>query len=173
MSIDTTRIRCTVCDYEYFERYQPIELKCAFGPGTVTYYRTRCHECDRIRDAELLPSLTRLKRELLCLRGKGFSAWLRWIMPSHHARIRDKQNMIQWRQARTSLPRCLDCGSTKVSLLNYRHVSGSLSEAEGFYHSCGGRLVHDYNDKTGTRFSFRNTIIWLDLEGNRVEAKKS
>lgn len=173
MSLDTTRIHCTGCDYEFFEHYPSIELKCAFGSGIVTYRRRRawCHECDTIGNAEQLPNVTCLKRELLCLTGQGLSAWLRWLLPSHRERIREKQNAILWRQARITPPRCLHCGSTNISVLKFRHVSGSISEAQGFRHSCGGMLVHDYNDKTGTRFHFRNTIIWLDTEGNRVEGK--
>lgn len=174
MSFDTTRVHCTGCDYEHFEHYQPIELKCTFGSETITYYRTRawCYECDTIRDVEHVPSLTRLKRELFCLRGKGFSAWLRWCLPSYRARIREKENMIQWRQARISPPRCLHCGSTNISLLNFRHVAGSKAELRGFKHICGGRLVHDLSDKPGTRYSFRKMIIWLDIEGRRVESVK-
>jgi predicted Zn-ribbon and HTH transcriptional regulator len=169
MSIDTTRIHCTGCGFEYFEDHPPVELKCSFGSEIVSYYRTTawCHACDTIRDAELLPSLQDLEKELLILQG---TSWLHLLLPAHRAQIRGTRNMIQWRQARISPPRCLECGSTDISELDFKEVSPVMAVAQRYQHSCGGTLIKDYRYDSGIRINFGMATIWVDQEGNLVKA---
>jgi hypothetical protein len=65
MSIDSTRIHCTGCEYEYAEHYQPIILKCRIETGIVSCYQSNvwCYECNRITDAEDLPDVETIKEK--------------------------------------------------------------------------------------------------------------
>lgn len=177
MSIDSTRIHCTGCDYSFSEHYQPITLKCAFGNGIVSYYRQLawCHVCGDIRYAEDLPSDDEIRQhyEEYCgipgLPVTGFiERWKRMRDKLYHESLHELELKLAWRQARTAPPHCLSCSTTNLELLNFAGESGKTPTAQGFQHSCGGQFVHDHEDKTGMRFHFSETALWYDLEGNKI-----
>lgn len=175
MSTDSTRIHCTGCDYIYSEHYEPIVLICRMESGTVRYYRTHawCYNCDTITDAEKLPEIDEVRREYENWCGDQKVSWLKKLLRRHDQNYQEKlkilQNRIAWLEARTAPPHCLDCGSTNLTTLNFKNNSDHTAIAEGFKHSCGGALVHDYNDKTGIRYSLPTTKIWVDVQGNKLD----
>lgn len=172
MSTDSTRIHCIGCDYFYTEHYEPIVLICRMESGTVSYGRTHawCYNCDAITDAEKLPEIDDVRREYEHWCGRQEVSWLKKLLQrhdqNHQEELKILQNRIAWREARIAPPHCLDCGSTNLTILNFKNNSDNTTIAEGFKHSCGGALVHDYSVKTGIRFSLPTTEILVDQQGN-------
>lgn len=197
MSIDTTRIHCTGCDYEYFMTYQPIVLKCRTDLGIVSYYPTKgwCYQCNRITKVEELPSVEEIRKEYArfhhvpCTEG-GLLKHLRKYFDRHYqSKLHELNAKIAWREARSAPPHCLACGSTNIKILNFINpnhkdtntkkddwdIATWLAEderprdrrciAQDFLHECGGKLVHDLNDKPGVRFFWSKKVIWLDING--------
>ena len=64
MSTESSRIRCTGCDYSHLEHFQPIILKCKFRDGIVTYYKQQawCYECEEIKYSKCLPTEDELRQ---------------------------------------------------------------------------------------------------------------
>lgn len=203
MSFDTTRIHCTGCDFEYFETYKPIILKCLTEQGVVSYHRTNgwCYECNNIREIEALPSVEEIRKEY-----KRFyqvpnteTNWLKRLTrcfdKNYQSKLRDLAAKIAWREKRSAPPRCLECGSTDIKALNFINpnhqdtsndmddwdVIPTLIHEEGprdrrafardFRHTCGGELVHDPDDKPGSRFFWSKQVIWIDIEGSVVTSQ--
>jgi hypothetical protein len=187
MSIDSIRFHCTGCDYEYLEHFQPIKLKCRIGDGVATYGRKTawCNQCDTIRYVESVPTLEDLQKEYADLIApppeKPPVSWITRVFIKvfklnestcqsgwHNDRRKNLENLIAWRQTRTAPPHCLNCGSTDLTTLNFEQLDEQTMVAKNFRHACGGQLVRDHNDDPGIRFLFRDTVIWLDIEGNRL-----
>jgi len=187
MSTDSIKIRCNSCDYEYLEHFQPIKLKCQFGDGVVTYYRTTnwCNQCDTIRYVECLPTIKELKLEFdqfgepyvdspttgIC---KIINRLFGVILPfgkvnKRNEKIKEINNQIAWRQARSTPPHCLTCGTTDITSIDFERVNEEQSISVKFRHSCGGKLVIDMSDDPGIRFHFNNSVIWMDIEGNKLK----
>jgi len=177
MSIDSTIIHCTGCDYTHTENYQPITLKCRFGSSVISYYRSSCwcYECNGITYAEHLPDMEEIKaeyREYYGIPGPaahGLKRILRRFDRCYQQGLRELDNKIAWRKARTASPHCLKCGTTNLMMLEFRQTSDHTAVAEGFRHSCGGMLAHDYNHMAGIRFNFAEKEIWVDIEGNILD----
>lgn len=176
MSIATTRIHCTGCDYEYFENYQPITLHCRYGTEIIEYYRaiSWCHDCNSIKYAEDLPTIEEIRQEYGELYGvpgpevKGLKRLLQRFDRHHRERMRELEQKIAWRQARTTPPHCLSCGSDNLSQLDFVKKTANSAITETFRHSCGGAFIHDYGDKTGTRFHFAPEVILMDIDGHAL-----
>jgi hypothetical protein len=175
--MESTRIHCTGCDYEYFEHYQPIEVRCQLEHGIVTYGKTKawCHECNTIRYAENLPTCEEIRDDyskIYKVPGpavKGLRALLRRYDRQYHEKLAELTDKIAWREQRTTPPHCLECGSTNIVTLICRSISKTSVAVDNFRHSCGGELVHDYSDMPGYRFFFKKKVIWVDSEGNFVD----
>lgn len=197
MSFDTTRIHCTGCDFECFETYKPIVLKCRTDLGIVSYYRSKgwCYHCNRITDVEALPSVEEVRKDYArfyhvpSCEGGWLKRARRYFDKHYQSKLRELNAKIAWREARSAPPHCLTCGSTDIKALNFINpnqqdtnndmddwdmVLTHLDEeclqdrrcvAQDFRHECGGELVHDLNDKPGSRFYWSKQVIWLDIDG--------
>lgn len=187
MSIDSIRFHCTGCDYEYLEHFQPITLKCKIGDEVATYYRTTawCNQCNTIRYVEHIPTLDELQQDFdefivpfLKPPASGIRKIIKLIFrggrPSASDIRRDESikkfnNQIAWRQARTAPPHCLTCGSTYLTQIDFEQIDKNTTVAKDFRHSCGGQLIRNHNDDPGIRFHFSDKVIWMDIEGNRLD----
>jgi hypothetical protein len=200
MSIDTTRIHCTGCDFEYFETYKPISLKCRTEQGVVSYYRTTgwCYQCNRITDVEELPSIEEIRKiyakfyRVPRTEGSWLKRVIRYFDRSYQSKLRDLAAKIAWREARSAPSRCLICGTTDIKTLNFinpnhQGANNDMDDwdliptlkyeesprdrravAQDFRHTCGGELVHDPDDKPGSRYFWSERVIWLDIDGTIV-----
>lgn len=191
MSIDSIRFHCTGCEYEYLEHFQPIKLKCRIGDEVVTYYRTTawCNHCDTIRYVEHIPVIEELEQEHEELPApapeEAPPGWIeklfnfildRVFKPDNpfdanewkQERINNQKNLIAWRQARTAPPHCLTCGSTDLTPIDFEQIDENTTVAKDFRHSCGGQLIRNNNDDPGIRFHFSDTVIWMDIDGNKL-----
>jgi len=187
MSTNAIRIHCNSCDYEYLEHFQPIKLRCQFGNGVITYYRTTswCNQCNTIRYVECLPTIEELKQKYdefvasfmnppaTGIR-KIFNRLIGVILPfgslnERNKRIKELNNQIAWRNARNAPPHCLTCGTADITPVDFERVNDEQSVSAKFRHSCGGKLVIDMSDDPGIRFHFKNSVIWMDIEGNKLK----
>jgi hypothetical protein len=176
MSMNTTRIHCTGCDYEYFEHYRHIIIRCQFETGVVTYSRTNvwCYRCDKITYAEHIPTIGEIRDWYEKIYGEpgppvtGLKKLLRRFDKRHNEGLQSLQLKLAWRETRTAPPHCLKCGSTNLASLDFIEASEHSVITESFRHSCGGALIHDYQDKTGFRYFLPTTEIWMDIEGNKI-----
>lgn len=197
MSFETTRIHCTGCDFEYFETYRPIVLKCRTDLGIVSYYRSNgwCYQCNRITDVESLPSVEEIRKDYArfyrvpSTEGGWLKRLRRYFDKHYQSKLRDLAAKIAWREARSAPPRCLTCGTTNIKTLNFvnpnhQDTNNDLDDwdillrlaedenprdrrtvAQDFRHECGGELVHDPDDKPGSRYFWSEQIIWIDING--------
>lgn len=193
MSFDTTRIHCTGCDFQYFETYKPIRLKCRTDLGVVTYFRTIgwCYQCNRITDVEVLPTLEEILHYYEHFYGipSPETGWIKKTMSRfdkrYQERCRELKAKLAWRKARSAPPRCLVCDTTDIKPLNFTNPNHpdttnamddwnlELDEsprdrrtvAKDFLHTCGGQLVHDPDDKPGSRFFWGEQVVWLNSDG--------
>ena len=187
MSTNSIRIRCNGCDYEYLEHFQPITLKCRIGDEVAKYHRTTawCNQCDTIRYVECIPTVDEIREEYdefvapyvepppTGIR-KFIDKFMKGIFSSnrdnrHDESIRELNSKIAWRQARTALPHCLTCGTTNLTSVDFKSAHDGQSVSTNFHHSCGGQLVIDRNDAPDLRIHFRNKVLWMDIDGNKVE----
>ena len=173
MSTDSTRIHCTDCDYVYAEHYQPIELRCRTKSGVVSYYKALswCYDCNKITYAEKLPDIETVRSDYEDWLGNQRAGLIMRVLSRFDRQYQEKlkffHNRIAWREARTTPPHCLECGSKNLSILSFQAGSDHTAIAKGFQHSCGGILVHDHHDKTGIRYNFAKTVIWMDQQGSK------
>jgi len=187
MSTNAIKIRCNSCDYVYLEHFQPIKLRCQFGDGVVTYYRTTnwCNQCDSIRYVECLPTIEELKQKFAEYDAlfenppatgirKIFNQLIGCILPfgsvkERNNRIKELNNQIAWRKARSAPPHCLTCGTTDITPVDFERLNDEQSVSANFRHSCGGKLVIDMSDDPDIRIHFNNSVIWMDIEGNKLK----
>ncbi len=186
MSIDSIRIRCNGCDYKYLENFKPITLKCRMGEDVVTYYRTTawCNRCDSIRYVECIPSAEEIRDEyekfeapFVNHQQSLFRKYFRLLFGNatsskdenkKRESIKKLENQIAWRKARIAPACCLTCGTTDLTPIDFESVNDNMKVTRKFRHSCGGQLVIEENDNPGIRFHFSNSVIWMDIEGNKL-----
>jgi hypothetical protein len=187
MSTNAIRIHCNNCDYEYLEHFQPIKLRCQFGDGVVTYHCTTswCNQCKKIRYVESLPTVDELKHKydefvasFMTPPATGirniFTRLIGFILPfgsvnERNKRFKELSNRIAWRKARSATPHCLTCGTADITPVDFERVNDELSVSVNFRHSCGGKLVIDMNDDPDIRIHFSNSVIWMDIAGNKLK----
>lgn len=197
MSLDTTRIHCTGCDFEHFETYKPIRLKCRTELGVVSYYPTSgwCYQCNRITDVEALPSLEEIQRHYARFYRvpSPETGWIKRLIQrfdkKYQQKCRELEAELAWRKARSAPPHCLKCGSADIAPLKFTDPNQQTADsdvddwdiltaleyegtprdrrtvAKDFLHTCGGQLVHDPDDKPGSRYFWSEQVIWLDSYG--------
>jgi hypothetical protein len=140
MSIDTTRIHCTGCDFEYFENYRPVTLKCKLEGGPISYSSTTawCYVCDTIKLVEQLPTEEEIRAvyaEYYGIPGpkvSGLKKLMRSFDRTYQEKIRQMERKLAWRQIRTSPPHCLTCGSTNLGHLDYTGKGKQTARSEPF-----------------------------------------
>ena len=188
MSTDSIIIRCNGCEYRHHEIFAPITIKCRVGDEIATYDHTTawCNQCATIRYIEFLPDLAELQFEYdrrvrpLSAQPVPKSVDCRFGSSKpllrtrrYGGNIKDLKNRIIWRQARHAPPRCLTCGTTEITLVDFEEISGSQLMSKTFRHSCGGALVIDHKDDPGIRFcGFEKSVFWMDIDGNRLEVSE-
>ena len=83
--------------------------------------------------------------------------------------VKELKNRIVWRQQRVAPPHCLTCGTDDITFVDYEQVNSMVLISKTFRHTCGGALVIDYNNNPDIRFSFCGSVIWMDINGNKLE----
>lgn len=183
MSIDSIIISCNGCDYRYMEHFVPITIKCKIGDEVATYDHTTawCNQCGTIRYIEYIPKLVELQHEYDrrvsptpdTPAPKSFDCRFGSSKPLIRGRwygrgIKELKNRITWRQKRSAPPHCLTCGTTDITLVDYERLNADVFIAKTFRHSCGGALVINLSNNPGIRYSFIKSVIWMDIEGNKL-----
>ena len=187
MSTDSIIIHCNGCDYRHREVFAPKTIKCTIGDEIATYDHTTawCNQCATIRYIEFLPDLAELQfeydRRIRPLFAQpvpksadcrfGSSKPLlrtRWYGGS----IKELKKRITWRQARHAPPHCLTCGTADITLVDFESINGSEPISKNFRHSCGGALVIERKDDSYLRFSFFESVVWMDIDGNRLDVSE-
>ena len=128
---------------------------------------TWCFNCGGIRDAEQLPRLERLAQLLAHLESNGVdeqelndkAAFLKTELDPEHEYAKElarRRAALNWRSNRVSPPRCLVCGGTNHSPIQWTDTG---CEHPG----CGGVF------KTQQTFHSVQGVYWdVDAEGNRL-----
>ena len=170
MSSPPIVINCNGCNFTCYSYVKSITLKCRIGNEVATYDHATawCNQCAKIRFVEHLPPLEELQSEYnWCVKQiPDTSGPHRWSLN----RIKEIENLITWRKARTAPPHCLTCGSTDITPVEYERINGVLI-SKTFRHKCGGALVIDleYEDPHDLHIRFSELLIWLDIEGNKQD----
>lgn len=188
MSINSSRVACTGCNYQTSEVYRPIIIKYQTTGGlTVEASRTKgwCYQCESYADIEDLNreefqeklisqkherdkihyQLGELRRNLF---SKLFSISKRRQLELQLERLEDSirslNTLIEIVSSRSSKARCLKCGSDKTVPLTFNSQSGF---ANNFKHECGGslRFIHDWQ---GPRFYFNVSTYIINEEGELI-----
>ncbi len=131
---------------------------------------TWCFDCGGIRDAEQLPTLERLAQRLADLESNGLdeqelngkAAFLKTQLDLQHeyaTELARRRAALNWRSNRVSPPRCLVCGGTNHSPIQWTE--------NGCEHpGCGGVF------QTQQTFHGVRGVDWdVDAEGNRLPEK--
>ena len=131
---------------------------------------TWCFDCCAIRDAERLPPLERLTELLTDLQTNGLderelndkAAFLKIEVDPQQEFAKEialRSTALNWRSNRVSKPRCLVCGGT-----NHSPIQWTESGCE--HPGCGGVF------KTQQTFHSVQGVYWeVDAEGNRLPEK--
>ena len=128
---------------------------------------TWCFDCGGIRDAEQLPALERLAELLAELKTNGLdkrqlndkAAFLKMEIDPKQEYDNEfalRRDALTWRSARVSSPRCLVCGGTNHSPIQW-------TDAGCEHPGCGGTFT------TQLEYHSVQAIYWeVDAEGNRL-----
>lgn len=167
MSIDSSIVLCSGCDFEYSLHPRPIRCHYHLPNGEVfEHYRQMgwCYSCEGVRDVEALPDIQNARAKIASLLDEKsmmrLVVWDRIIKGQNSQRIgridaeiSDLQALVKAFEQRVSGPRCLKCSSTEIS--------AGVADHE---HSCGGKFFMESHPE-GIRFFFQTTVIHLDGEG--------
>ena len=171
MSIDSSIVLCSGCDFEFPLHPRPIRCHYHLPNGEVFEHHRQmgwCYSCEGVRDLEALPDsqAARMKMASLLDEKKLIepNIWHRIIKTRKSQRlgmidseISDLQALVKAFEHRVSGPRCLKCGSTKIS-----------AGVADYKHSCGGKFFIEPHPE-GIRFFFQTTVIHLNGEGSLLE----
>lgn len=156
-----------------------------------------CFECAEIVDAEGIMTVDEIKEHYKRCYGvpgppvNWFKNILRYFDRKYQSKLSELENKISWREMRVTPPKCLACGTSNIEILNFVDPNKEDDEDEltiesitkeherlsnpdrheiavGFRHSCGGELIHKFNNKSGLRYNFATQIYWMDLDGNII-----
>ncbi len=95
-----------------------------------------CFDCNKLRSAENLPTVTECEREIGELTSKRTAKGTRL---AHPIALKIAQLKLDWRKLRTSSPRCIWCGGTNLQYLETEPRNGLLP----FIHpKCGGTIAY-------------------------------
>ena len=185
MSIDSSKIICTGCDYESRELYQPILIRYQTTKGAVIeggQARGWCYQCAGYSSIESMDirhfydSLFQVESERLDLRlrlhrlNRGILPTLKCLAEKRRLRskidfqersIAGLVGLIGIAKKRDSNARCLRCWSSRTVPVTFDpqdHV------AYNFEHECGGHLKMIYGDSQ-LRVNFRISTYVLSEEG--------
>ena len=185
MSVNSARIICTGCDYEYREIYRPIRIRYHTKNGrAIETVRDKgwCYGCASYSDIEKLnqkklhDELVLKERERLEARHRQHEL-NRGLLSNfmHRSEKGQLQCQLEWldkqiaeigalleiAKRRKSKARCLKCWSERTDTLTFNAESNI---AYDFKHECGGNLqiIHDHS---GPRFNFRVSTYILNEEG--------
>ncbi len=122
MSLPGNRVYCTGCDFEQYVFPELIQLRCRTGNDIATYGPrvSWCYECNRIVDAEGIPSIDEIRAEM----AEYESREPRWILypitESERSKIEELVRQRICRGAKKAAERhCLFCGSIDVEIMQY------------------------------------------------------
>lgn len=165
MSLPALKVRCTGCSIESGVLRGGITLIYRLPDGTTAEtYRTFgwCRSCDAVQSMESRLSAKEIQAEIADLPRRRLFGFDRGVAdPTELVRLEILLRLAQWRR---SPPRCLECGGTDISILNFAE-DGSTEVV----HSCGGKLFEPRGDDTEEiRWAVRPRTIELDVEGNRI-----
>lgn len=185
MSVESSRIVCTGCDYETMDPHRPILIRYVFGDGrSITTGRDKgwCYRCANYSDIEKMDK-EGFEREiydkenerseanerlgklsigaLSWLKNRSEKSQLNYQIQQLESSISQIGHLLEIANHRRSKARCLECGSDKTAKVIFPPEGGL---AHDFQHECGGklRLIHG---ESGMRFSFRLSTYVLNEEG--------
>lgn len=167
MSIDSSIVLCSGCDFEFPLHPRPILCHYHLPNGEVFEHHRQmgwCYSCEGVRDVEALPNIQDARTKIASLLDEKsmmrLGVWDRIITGPKSQRlgmiddeIGDLQALVNAFEHRVSGPRCLKCGSTEIS--------AGVADHE---HSCGGKFFMESHPQ-GIRFFFQTTVIHLNGEG--------
>lgn len=114
-----------------------------------------CHDCRRVAYCEGVPSVDELEHDLAILDAARQPAESIGVPSAAELRV-----LIDWRTRRVSPGRCLECGSTSISVASLVDGEYSLPHL-----ACGGTLH-------SLRIHYRDgeqVTVTIDAEGHRVD----
>jgi hypothetical protein len=171
MSMPPGKIRCHGCSFEAHLAVRPVTLRYHLPDGSsVNGYRQFgwCHECATITDVEERLDPVDLEGRVAAatpkptLFGRLFGA-SGGVSQAQAAELSRLSGQLRLARIRTSPPRCLRCGRTRVEHIH----SDDGGNVVGTIHSCGKGLYHVPVDPDAPRFHYRPEVIHLDAEGRR------
>ncbi len=176
MSMPPGKIRCHGCSFEAHLAVRPLTLRYHLPDGSsVDGYRQFgwCRQCETITDVEERLDTKDLEDRVAAatpkptLLGRLFGAPGGGANQAHTAELSRLNGQLRLARIRTSPPRCLRCGLTRVVHI-YCDDGGNVI---GTVHSCGKGLYHVPVDPDAPRFHYRPEVIHLDAEGRREHAR--
>lgn len=180
MSVAANHVRCHGCNFEGVIQPRPITLRYHL-PSGGTWQSGRafgwCSACGGLRDIELTYNASEIRNRLnakLAERRTG-GGFLRGVIDRALGGGQDdvaaeREELVAqlgFAEIRISKPRCLTCGTTGASKVEFDNEGVS----SGFRHSCGARLYVLPPNPDAPRFAYRPEAIDLDSEGNRLHRK--
>lgn len=189
MSVPFTDVRCDKCSKHWGSYLLWGGFHYRIAPS-----RTRrierglgwCHGCAEFRAVEVLPQRSRLEAELAEHRKKLSKAETRarsrvlsklirsiaerdqQVQAAHRARIDEALAALEWRDARRSAPRCLECGGIEIDHVGAIGFAPEPHRIALKHPGCGGSLVVSTPQ---FNISMRTDDRLYDSEGRLLEIK--
>lgn len=146
------RVNCDRCRFE--QQVSELPRTYHLKVGETIHIETQwawCASCQSVVPSERIRSLKEIQTELdaLVAREPNMVEWVRALIPpsgdfeaAYQRQVARFRSRRDWRQARQSLPRCLECGGTTITPFVWRDTDESdAEEFETVEHlGCGGRL---------------------------------
>jgi hypothetical protein len=173
MSVQSGHVRCYGCDFEGVMQHRPVTLRYRLPTGeTVDSHRAFawCTDCAGIRNVEAQLDARVIRRDIDERQPKrhSFGGLLRKAVDRALGGQSDDgqalQSLLRLAQLRRTPPRCLTCGGTSVTYLDFDDEGTSSN----FVHSCGSWLYRIPANSDAPRFSYRPEIVFLDVDGHRL-----
>lgn len=169
--MQNTPIHCSSCDYTGRLVHRPVTLTYQL-PGGQEFQTGRkfcwCNTCGEVRESEsdfsgylnVDDRIEHLKRATRKLGARTYNVIDRLLGGAALSEDERELNELllgrKIAKARSSAPRCLDCGEPDVE------------DFDQYIHTCGGRLIKGAPLVDAPRFNYAPESIYLDYEGRRL-----
>ena len=189
MSMPSTKICCTGCDFETRELYSPIRIVYRWPSGKqleTGRQKGWCYHCDNYRDIEnmdperLASDRAEMERQrsgkrarfadlskgfLAGIRNRSARRTLRHAIERLDEEIKETEELLDIATKRNSRSRCLTCWSEKTAPAAFDRNDDLTHD---FKHACGG-MLQIVRDPSNVRFHFALTTYVLNTDGEPLE----